>query len=170
MVQSYEDVVFGNDSSANTIFLFASYDCKYCRYLFLKTFPELKEKYLDSGLAKVVVKWVSFGENPSSLYALQAASCIAQYGSYDKFHELLLTNPSVIVSEDFRELIDDIMAENYEIAECIVSNKDFSYLKENVRLFRENNLSGTPCLIINNRVYSGYRPFKELDVILKEEF
>ncbi len=170
LIQKSNDIVFGKDSASNIIFLFASYNCKYCRYLFLNTFPELREKYLDKGLIKIVVKWIDFGENEESLYALQAASCIYQFGVYDKFHELLLTNPSVIVSEDFQYLVDDIMAENSDIAECILSNKDYTYIKENVREFRKNNLKGTPCFVINKKVYSGYRSFKELDKILKKEF
>ncbi len=168
--QKSEDVVFGNDTASHTIFLYASYNCKFCRYLFKKTFPGLKEKYLDKGLIKVVIKWVDFAEDPLTLYALKAGSCIYRYGSYDKFHELLLTNPSVIASDDFRALVDDIMAENYEIAQCVLADNNYSYLKSNVQEFRDNNLHGTPCMVINNHAYGGYFPFKILDEIVKREF
>lgn len=168
--QKPEDVIFGNDTVSNTIFLYASYNCRYCRYLFKRTFPQLQEKYLDKGLVKVVVKWVDFGEDPNSLYALQAASCIYRYGYYDKFHELLLTNPSVIVSEDFRVLLDDIMTENNEIAECVLFSNSYSYLKANVTEFRANKLSGTPCLVMNKHAYGGFISFEDLEIAMKSEF
>jgi protein-disulfide isomerase len=168
--QQEQDVVFGQNDAPNAIFLYASYNCKYCRYLFKHTFPDLKEKYLDKGKVKIVVKWVEFGEDPDVLYSLQAASCIYQYGSYEKYHELLLTNPAVIVSEDFQNLIFEIMERNNEIAKCILLNNNYKYLKSNVEEFRNNNLSGTPCLIINGKAFSGYFSSKNLEVLLKKEF
>ncbi len=168
--QEVEDVVFGNDTASNTIFLYASYNCKFCRYLFKRTFPKLKENYLDKGLVKVVVKWIDFGEDIHSLYALKAASCIYKYGSYDTFHELLLTNPAVIVSDDFRALIDDIMAENHEIAECMMTDDNYEFLKRNIKEFRANKLSGTPCLVLNNHAYGGFISFENLQQVMKEEF
>lgn len=170
IVQNPEDVVFGSNNSLHTIFLYASYNCKYCRYLFSRTFPKLTENYLDKNIVKVVVKFVELSENSNSFYALSAASCIYRFGYYEKFHELLLTNPAVVVTEDFHRLVDDIMSENYSIAQCITENKDYSNLKKNIKEFRSLKFSGTPTLVINHHAYSGYVSFENLDKILKKEF
>lgn len=165
-----EDIVFGNDSAAHVIYLFASYKCKFCRLLFLKTFPQLKQKYLDQGKLKVVVKLLEFGNDFYAIRSLKAGSCIARYGMYDKFHELLLANHTVVASEDFRVLLDDIMAQNNQIAECFYTQGSDEFIKRNVNNFRNFGLSGTPSLIINRKIFSGFIPFGALERIIKDEF
>ena len=112
VVQKTDDVVFGDDTATKTVFMYASYNCDFCRYFFSRTYPEFKTNFLDNGKLKLVVKWVDFTENPQILYALQAASCIGRFGVYEKFHQLLLVNPEVVFTEDFAQLIDDIMQDN----------------------------------------------------------
>ena len=163
--QNTGDVVFGDDGASKTVFMYASYHCDFCRYFFSRTFPELKKNFLDNGKLKLVVKWVDFNDNPQVWYALQAASCIGRFGVYEKYHQLLLVNPDVVFTEDFARLIDDIMEDNSEIAECILQNNEYAYLRENVKEFRENNLTGTPTFVLNNHAYNGfisYENFKKL--------
>ncbi|SMO65179.1 Protein-disulfide isomerase [Saccharicrinis carchari] len=168
--QNAEDIVFGNETAKHTIFLYASYNCQYCRYLFSRTFPGLKENYLDKGLVKVVLKFVDFGEDPQTQYALKAASCIYRHGNYHKFHELLLADPAIVASEKFRALVDDIMAENTDIAQCVLSKPDSDFLKNNLKEFREHQFTGTPTMVINKHVYTGFVSFEKIDAIIKKEF
>ncbi len=165
-----EDVILGNEAAPATIYMYASYQCSYCRYFFSRTYPELKSNYLDNGQLKLVVKWLDFGAQPQMLQALQAAICISRYGIYDKFHELLIVNPGVIFTEEFDQLLDDIMQHNPTIAECILNNSNYAYLRENIREFRGNKLTGTPTFVINNRVYTGYYSYKSFNKIISKEF
>ncbi len=165
-----EDTVFGEEKAANSIYMYASYHCNFCRYFFSRTFPELKRNYLDNGKIKLVVKWVDFDENPQIMGALQAASCIGRFGVYEKYHELLMVNPDVVFTEDFAELMDDIMQQNPQIEECVLSDPDFSYLKSNVKEFKENNFSGTPTFVLNNHVYTGFISYENFVKLLDKEF
>lgn len=168
--QQDEDVVFGYDASPETVFMYASYHCDFCRYFFSRTYPDLKTNFLDNGKLKLVVKWVDFQDNQQVLYALQAASCIGRFGVYEKYHQLLLVNPEVVFTEDFAQLIDDIMEDNSEIAQCILQNNDYEYLRTNVKEFRENNLSGTPTFVLNNHAYSGFISYDNFVKLIKKEF
>jgi len=168
--QKTEDVIFGDDAAPQTVFMYASYHCDFCRYFFSRTYPDLKTSFLDKGELKLVVKWVDFEENPQVLYALQAASCIGRFGIYEKFHQLLLVNPEVVFTEDFARLIDDIMEDNPEIAQCVLQNNDYEYLRSNVMEFHENNLSGTPTFILNKHAYSGFISYNNFVKLLKNEY
>ncbi|RKD92393.1 thioredoxin domain-containing protein [Mangrovibacterium diazotrophicum] len=165
-----EDVVFGDPNAPHEIVMYASYDCKYCRKFFAGSYPDLKEKYLDTGKLKLVVKWLDFGERPEMLNALQAASCISRFGDYDKFHELLNFNPAVVYTTEFGELLADIMDRNQYIAECVVNNNNYEYLKSNLREFNENKISGTPAFVINSDIYTGYRSFDRFESVMLNEF
>lgn len=164
------DVIFGRESAPVTIYLYASYHCNYCRYFFSRTFPGLKTNYLNPGKVKLVVKWVDFEENPQVLRALQAASCISQFGQYEKYHTLLLVNPDVVFTEKFAQLLDTIIERNTDIAQCILSDPDFSYLRSNTKEFRENNLTGTPAFILNNHIYNGFISYGNFVKLLNKEF
>jgi protein-disulfide isomerase len=169
VVQKTGDVIFGDDAAPKTVFLYASYNCDFCRYFFSRTYPELKTNFLDSGKLKLVVKWVELNENRKVLYALQAASCIGRFGVYEKFHQLLLVNPAVVFTEDFAQLVDDIMEDNLEIAECILQNNGYEYLRDNVKEFRENKFSGTPTFVMNNHAYSGFISYDNFKKLIEKE-
>lgn len=167
--QKTGDVIFGDERAPETVFMYASYSCDFCRYFFSRTFPELKSNYLDNGKLKLVVKWIDFKNNPQVLYSLQAASCIGRFGVYEKFHQLLLVNPEVVFTEDFAQLVDDIMTDNPEIAECILQNDEYAYLRENVKEFREYKLTGTPTFVVNKHAYSGFISYDNFKKLLKKE-
>jgi len=170
ITQKTDDVIFGDDAAPQTVFLYASYNCDYCRYFFSRTYPELKTNFLDTGKLKLVVKWLDFDENPQIMKSLQAASCIGQFGVYEKFHQLLLVNPTVVFTDDFAELVDGIMQDNPEIEECILQNNEYAYLRKNVSEFRENNFSGTPTFVLNNHAYSGFISYINFKKIIAKEF
>lgn len=170
VTQKSGDVILSDDSAPKTVFMYASYNCDFCRYFFSRTYPDLKSNYLDNGKLKLVIKWVDFQDNPQVLYSLQAASCIGRFGIYEKFHQLLLVNPGVVFTNDFVELVDDIMEDNSEIAQCILQNNEYEYLRGNVKEFRNNNLSGTPTFVLNNHAYSGFISYDNFKKLLKKEF
>lgn len=169
VVQKAGDVIFGDYNATNTVFMYASYNCDFCRYFFSRTYPELKSNYLDNGKLKLVIKWVDFNDNPQVLYSLQAASCIGRFGIYEKYHQLLLVNPEVVFTEDFAQLVDDIMEDNSQIAECILQNNEYAYLRENVKEFRENKLTGTPTFVLNKHAYSGFISYDNFKKLLEKE-
>jgi len=165
-----EDVLIGSPAAERTVFMYASYNCTYCRLFFSQTLPEIEKNYLNPGAVKLVIKFLDFTENPEVLMALQAASCISRYGIFEKFHPLLLVDPDVVFTEDFDLLLDDIMEDNSEIAACILENNNFEYLRSNLNEFRSNGLKGTPTFVFNNKAYNGFLSFEEFEEILKNEF
>jgi len=170
VIEKEEDVLFGSPAAERTVFMYASYNCTYCRLFFSQTMPELQKNYLDPGKLKLVIKFLDFDENREVLMALQAASCISRYGLYEKFHPLLLTSPEIVFTEDFDLLLDDIMEDNSEIAECILQNNNFEYLRSNLSEFRANDLKGTPTFVFNRKAYRGFLSYEEIEKILKNEF
>jgi protein-disulfide isomerase len=170
VMQADGDVVLGSDSAPKTIFMYASYHCDYCRYFFSRTYPELKSNYLDKGKVKLLVKWVDFTENEQIMRSLQAASCISKFGVFEKFHQLLLVNPAVVFTPEFDQLLDEIMQDNSEIAECILHNNGYAWLRSNVSEFRKNKLTGTPTFVLNNRSYSGFISYANFEKLLEKEF
>jgi protein-disulfide isomerase len=161
------DIIFGNPNSPETIYMFSSYKCGYCRQFFRTVYPKLKANYIDKGNLKLVVKLVEPSQDPDMMYALEVGIGINQFGDFRKLHELLLHDNNVVYTDDFKDLCDDVLRTNSDIAECILKETVHNYLKENNREFTELKLTGTPSFIINQKLYKGYLEYNEIEKIIR---
>jgi protein-disulfide isomerase len=162
------DIIWGTNSAPITVFMYSSYQCKFCKQFFIRVFPEIKENYIDPGHVKLVLKLVDLSENPNMMQALQAAVCVNKYGDFDKLHELLLYNSMVVHTEGFKLLLEDYIATNTDIAQCLINHNDYAYIKNNIDEFKTLKFTGTPTFIINNTIYPGFRSFEKFENIFQK--
>jgi len=78
-----EDIVMGNADAPNVIVEYASMTCPHCAHFYTEVFPEVKEKYIDSGKARFV-----FREFPLDGLAV-AASMLARCSGNDRFYPMV---------------------------------------------------------------------------------
>jgi len=161
------DIIWGSASAPVTIYVYSSYTCKYCTLFFEEVFPEIKENFIEPGHVELVLKLVEIPENPKIMRALQAVICVNKFGKLDKLHELLLYNSNVVFSNEFELLIDDYINSNPDIGNCLVNHGNYEYIRNNNKEFKENQFSGTPTFIIENKVYSGFRSYEKFEEIFQ---
>lgn len=162
------DVCYGIDTAQLTIYMFATYTCKYCHNFLVKDLPQIQQRYIDSGLVRFVVKPIDLAENRDMMSALQLAGCMNRDGNADDILELLITEPTAVYSNEFRQLIDDIITSNPELAECLVAD-DFAYIKKNNELFNATHSKGTPIFVISDHLYGGHRKIDQFCEIIDYE-
>lgn len=151
-----DDFVYGNDSAPLTVYMFATYNCRHCRNFLSLDLPYIRQHYADSGLLRFVIKPIEPAENNDMLSALQLASCMNRNGNADDILELLLTEPSAVYTDEFRTLIDDIINNNEELAECLTAD-DFSGIRQNNLDFYALKSKVTPIFVVNKHLYKGHR-------------
>ena len=78
-----EDIVMGKADAPNTIVEYASMTCPHCANFYNDVFPEVKEKYIDTGKARFV-----FREFPLDGLAV-AASMLARCAGNDRFYPMV---------------------------------------------------------------------------------
>lgn len=78
-----EDVVLGKADAPNTIVEYASMTCPHCANFNVNVFPQVKEKYIDTGKARFV-----FREFPLDGLAI-AASMLARCAGNDRFYPMV---------------------------------------------------------------------------------
>ncbi len=150
------DICYGSDTARLTIYMFASYTCRHCRAFLNIDLPKIQSRYIDNGLVRLVIKPVDLSENQDMMMALQLASCLNRNGSADDILELLLSDPFAVYSDEFRQMIDDVVNSNPILAECLLAD-DFSYIKKNNLLFSATSSKGTPIFVIAGHLYGGRR-------------
>jgi hypothetical protein len=163
------DIVFGTDTAPLTVYMYSHYSCKYCVRFLQEDLPKIEKEYIKTGKIRFVLKLIELSRNRDVLYSLQAAVCVNRFGSFDKFNELLLSNSGVVFTDEFKTLINSLIDDNSNIAECILNNNNYRYIYANNREFMELGLKGTPTFILNNHVYSGYRNFRDFRKIVEKE-
>lgn len=163
------DIVYGSDDASLTIFMFSSYECKFCNSFLLDALPLLKKEYINTSKVKLVIKLVDVTNNSNILNSLKLAVCINGCGNFEPIDILLQNEPSVVYTEEFIQLTEDFIAENNHIAECMLSGTAESYIISNYKDFKALSLTGTPTFIINNRIYKGYKNYDNLKKKIEKE-
>lgn len=162
------DIIFGNDNAELSVYMYASYNCSYCRKFFTEVFPELKNSFIDNGLVNIVMRLTTKTRDQRMKRALKAAACVNRYGNFEYLHKLLLHNPKVVFTWEFQEMIDEFSMKDPFVGECIDGKEALKYLESNITEFEQLNLKGTPGFVIENTVYQGYRPAKRFKAIIKQ--
>ena len=165
---SDNDIVFGNEQIKHSIIIYFDYNCGYCQKFFKNTYPEL-ERFISNGEINLVLRLVCNKTDKAALDAYQTAICINKLGSFKNLHKLLLYEGRIIYTEHFRQLIDEYIHTNSDIAECIV-NENNNAIKHNINQFQELNIKGTPTFIIGKKVLVGYRNIENIIETLETEF
>src|ERR1700730_5997622 len=80
-----DDIPLGSENAPVTIIEYASMTCPHCAAFSVQTFPKLKEKYIDTGKVKYIMR-----EYPLDGLAA-AAFMLARCGGPDKYYPLIET-------------------------------------------------------------------------------
>ena len=160
------DIVFGDNNAPLAIFMYSSYSCSYCKLFFTDVFPSIEKEYINSGKVKLVMRLTVKSNNIDTQNAMRTAVCINKYGDYTYLHDLLLNNSKVVVTNDFRDMINEFIEKDLYVAECILGGEAEEYLAQNVADFETLKLKGTPTFIIDNQVYTGFQNAEKFNQII----
>ena len=161
----------GQEDAPITLIEYASTTCGHCADFHNDTLPKIKEKYIDSGKAKLIFR--HFPLNSLDL----AASMISRCTTEERYYPLLglyfkrqstwmnATDPSAEVMKLAR--LAGIGKDTFD--QCL-ANKDLQTYLLQVRQDgqKKYNVEATPTLIINGETHKGNMSFEALDEILSK--
>ena len=165
-VSEDDDAVLGNLNAPVTIIEFSDYECPFCARFYNQTLPSIKSEYIDTGKVKYVFRDYSSGfEDPSGRYhplaqpAAEASECVREQGgdnAFWKYHDMIFENQAQLSEAN---LLKWAMEMNYDIKDCLDSNKFESEVKKDFRDGQAAGVRGTPAFFINGKLLSGAQPF-----------
>ncbi|MEM7619024.1 MAG: DsbA family protein [Pseudomonadota bacterium] len=146
----------GAENAPVTMIKYASLTCPFCRVFHLKTYPDLKKQYINTGKIRYILREFPIGH--SSGAATIVMRCLGQdntkmfFALYDKF----ITQQQAWVSLDVRR--DAI----YQVASQVgITRKQFDTCFENQEIIeglkwvkqrgRDLGVTGTPTFFINGK-------------------
>jgi protein-disulfide isomerase len=163
------DVFLGQDDAKVTMIEYASMTCPHCAHFHTATFPALKQKYIDTGKVRFVLREFPF--DPLATAAFMLARCNGNE-KYYAMVDLLFTqqrswsgtaNPAesllaTVKQAGFTQESFESCLKNQSIYDAVNAVRD--------RAEKVFGVDSTPTFFINGQKQSGALSLEELDKIL----
>jgi protein-disulfide isomerase len=172
----------GNPEAQVTIVEFIDYKCPNCNRFHRGVGSELKEKYLDTGIARIEVRQLPF-IGLDSERAAQGAYCAAEQNSFSNYNDAVFnylwdtgyaTGDFSMEFEDVltTDKLADLAGESVDSAlftTCITEERYASAVEADMNLAQVSGVRGTPSFIIGNRTLSNQQPLSVFESLINLE-
>ena len=165
-------IFVGNQNAKISIIAFESLTCSHCANFHKDVYPQLKEEYIDTGLAKIEFR--HFPLDMAAFNASKISQCKNDGGS--NILDILYLNQKKWVKGSTAEEANDylknfLIAEgiNVDFNECINHKKleDF-VLNDRINGVKKFKVNSTPTIIINNEKFEKSLNYKNLKKALEK--
>ena len=163
------DIVMGDPDAPVTVIEYASFTCPHCATFAVHTFPEVKEKYIDTGKVKFVLREVYFDQY--GLWASMVARCGGEKGFYPIAESLLASQSTWTRAPDIGHAIQQVGRRaglTGERLEQCLSDRDFAkeLLAEYQANMEADGVKSTPTFIINGEQHTGALGVEDFSALL----
>ncbi len=162
------DMIQGSETAPVTIVEYASLTCPHCREFAVKTFPELKKRYIDTGKVRFIFR--EFALNDVDLLAIVTVRC-APKERYFALVETLFEKQDVwAVNNPVPPLLGIAKQAGFtdETFKACASNQQ---IIDGVKAQREAGskfgVSSTPTFFINGEKRVGGMPIEEMEKLIQ---
>ena len=174
------DMAIGNPDATVTVIEYASLTCPHCATFHEDVYPEIKERYVDTGKVRFIFREFPTAPANLSVAGSMVARCAADKGGQDAYFlvlgSLFKTQKTWVLSDNPRDellkvaLQAGLSEEDFDA--CITRQELLDLINENVTEGREKyEINSTPSFVINGtrRNFSKTEDFaKALDEALEK--
>jgi protein-disulfide isomerase len=163
------DRILGKADAPITIIEYASLTCPHCAHFDVTVLPKLKEKWIDTGKAKLILR-----DYPLDEPALRAAM-VARCAPADRFYPLIDTffaqQEQWVTSRDYRAALEKLvklggMSEK-EFKACISDKKlEDQVAQSRLMAAQQLGVDATPTFFINGKKFDGAPTVEAFDQAL----
>jgi protein-disulfide isomerase len=164
-----EDRVLGQPGAPITIIEYASLSCPHCAHFAKDVLPKLKEKWIDTGKAKLILR--AFPLDEPALRAAMVAQCAPPDRYYPLVEMFFETQDKWVLAKDARAALGRLALlagiGKKEFDSC-VDNKALEDAVTQSRLTASTQLgvNATPTFFINGKKFEGEPSFEAMDQML----
>jgi protein-disulfide isomerase len=163
------DEVLGDEKAPVTVIEYASMTCPHCAHFALTTFPQLKEKYIDTGKVKYILREFPF--DPIAAGAFMLARCAGGKDKYYAMVDLLFrTQATWAVEKPLQPMLATVKQAGFtedSFKACLSNQK----VLEGIEWVRNRaadkfKVGSTPTFFINGQMTVGAVSFEELQKLI----
>ncbi|HEY4471178.1 MAG TPA: DsbA family protein [Stellaceae bacterium] len=163
------DRILGKADAPITIIEYASLTCPHCAHFDVTVLPKLKEKWIDTGKAKLILR-----DYPLDEPALRAAM-VARCAPADRFYPLIDTffaqQEQWVTSRDYRAALEKLVKlggmSDKEFKGCISDKKlEDQVAQSRLTASQQLGVDATPTFFINGKKFDGAPTVEAFDQAL----
>ncbi len=158
------DEALGADNAPVTIIEYASMTCPHCAHFELTTFPELKQKYIDTGKVRFILREFPF--DPVAAGAFMLARCAGKDKFYPMVELLFRTQQTWAVDHPLQPMLNVVKQAGFtedSFKACLANQKVLDGIEAvRKRAADEFHVDSTPTFFINGKKYNGAMSFDEM--------
>ncbi len=162
------DMIQGSETAPVTIVEYASLTCPHCREFAVKTFPELKKRYIDTGKVRFIFR--EFALNDIDLLAIVTVRCAPKDRYFPLVETLFEKQDMWAVNNPVQPLLGIAKQAGFtdESFKACASNQQ---IIEGVKAQRETGskvgVNSTPTFFINGEKHVGGLPIEEMEKLIQ---
>jgi protein-disulfide isomerase len=163
----------GQQAAQVVIHEYADYLCPFCGRFARTVKPELQERYIDTGVVRLV--WHDIvGHGQSSRDTANAARCAGDQGRYWDYHDFLYdiqqsAGHSTYDNERLKEYGDAMGLEPEAFHACIDGRTYDHAIDADMRTSRQQGITGTPSFVIGEQRIVGAQPLEVFEQAIRRE-
>ena len=165
-------IISGNKNAKITIIVYESLTCSHCADFHADVYPQLKNDYIDTGLAKIEFR--HFPLDVAAFNASKIAQC-KQDQSLEILNSLYSNQQAWVkgsaIEEINKNLKNFLAKEGFDIDfEKCVNNKEIEdfVLNDRIEGVKTYKVNATPTIIINNKKFEKSLNYKNLKKALEK--
>ncbi len=164
------DVALGPENAKVTIVEYASLTCSHCAAFHKDTFPKLKERYIDTGQVRFILR--EFPLDPLATAGFMLARCEGNAKYYPITDLLFDTQRSWAFSDKPLDALQQMMRQagfsKEKFESCLKDQKLYDAVNAVRKRAEERfKISSTPTFFINGQRHAGNMSIEELEKIIK---
>jgi len=160
-----DDIPMGSPTAPVTIIEYASMTCPHCAAFAVNTFPKLKEKYIDTGKVKYIMREYPLDQLAAAAFML--ARCAGPEKYYPLIDTLFAQQQKWAVKEPIPPLLAIVKQAGFtqQSFDACVNDKDLLTKVQQMRNRGKEKfkVEATPTFYINGERYSGALAIEDLD-------
>jgi protein-disulfide isomerase len=167
----------GSNDAPITIVEFTDYQCPFCQRFQSTTFPEIRQKLIETGKVRFVVRDLPLIElHADAMQAAEAAHCAGDQGQFWPMYDALFSDARKLGENG---LIDSAQSLNLDVEafrSCLESGRHALEIQHDLQVAASLQINGTPSFLIgkatgdevSGEIIVGAQPFSVFETKLRE--
>ncbi|MGE5270993.1 MAG: DsbA family protein [Thiohalocapsa sp.] len=166
---SEQDRVLGKAGAPITIIEYASLTCPHCAHFADDVLPHLKQKWIDTGKAKLILR--DFPLDEAALRAAMVARCVPPDRFYPLVDTFFASQDKWVVAKDWQDALQHIAqlagVSKKKFDSCIADKKlEDEVAQSRLTAATQYGVAATPTFFVNGTKFEGEPTVEKFDQLL----
>ncbi|ESQ77511.1 DsbA family protein [Asticcacaulis sp. YBE204] len=157
---SNDDMTLGKVDAPITLIEYASVTCVHCADFNEKVFPTVKKDYIDTGKVHYIYREFLTGPTDVSAAGILIARCAGKDKYFQVIDAIMRSQKEIFTTGDGKGVLKRVASSagmsDAQFQTCVSDTKGLERINKNIEKYvKEDDITGTPTLIINGEKFTG---------------